>query len=169
MQATLAANLGAGPRTAYPVTMLKRAFLVIGVLVVVGLLVAQAIPYGRDHSNPPVLSEPAWDSPTTRAMAVTSCFDCHSNETKWPWYSNIAPMSWLVQWDVDRGRQALNFSEWGADNEGRDAAERVGNGTMPPFRYLLAHPEAALSGGDRATLINGLAATFGGEAGGGGE
>jgi hypothetical protein len=70
----------------------------------VGLLaVAQAIPYGRGHSNPPVTKEPAWDSSRTRELAKRACFDCHSNETTWPWYSNVAPESWLIQRDVDAG------------------------------------------------------------------
>jgi heme-binding protein len=147
--------------------MFKRAVLVVGLVLVVGFLGAQAIPYGRAHSNPPVQTEPAWDSPTTRALTVTACFDCHSNETEWPWYSNIAPVSWLVQSDVDRGREALNFSQWGGENEGGDAAERVQDGTMPPFSYTLTHPDAALSEADRDALIRGLVATFGGDSGGG--
>ena len=87
----------------------RRAAFILFLVGVLGLLVIQLIPYGREHSNPAVVSEPPWDSPATRAFAVTACFDCHSNETEWPWYSNIAPMSWLVQRDVDEGRQHLNF------------------------------------------------------------
>jgi hypothetical protein len=68
---------------------LKRlAWGVIGGLVL-GLLAIQLVPYGRDHTNPPVRREPAWDSPTTRALAVRACFDCHSNETHWPWYTHV--------------------------------------------------------------------------------
>jgi hypothetical protein len=59
-------------------------------------LVIQLIPYGHDHTNPPVVKEAPWDSPRTRELAVGACFDCHSNETVWPWYSNIAPGSWLL-------------------------------------------------------------------------
>jgi hypothetical protein len=51
----------------------------------------QVVPYGRSHTNPPVQSEPKWDSPQTRALAVRACYDCHSNETTWPWYTNVAP------------------------------------------------------------------------------
>ncbi len=75
------------------------------------LLLIQLIPV--DKSNPPVVSEPTWDSPQTRALAKDACFDCHSNETVWPWYAKIAPSSWLLAQDVDEGRSALNFSEWG--------------------------------------------------------
>jgi len=133
------------------------------------LLLIQLVPYGRDHTNPPILAEPAWDSAATRAFAVTACFDCHSNETAWPWYTNIAPMSWLVQRDVDEGRQAVNFSEWGRSGEADDAAETVSEGRMPPFQYVVLHPDASLSDADRRAFIAGLRATFGGEGGSGGD
>ena len=87
----------------------------------VALLAIQLAPYGRDHTNPPARREPAWDSPQTRSLAARACFDCHSNETVWPWYSNVAPFSWLVQRDVDKGRKDLNFSEW--DRAQEEASE----------------------------------------------
>lgn len=150
--------------------MLIRYFLAAAGLGLVLFLGIQLVPYGRDHTNPPVLAEPAWDSPATRAYAVAACFDCHSNQTNWPWYSNIAPASWLIQHDVDEGRAALNWSEWGAGGEGGEAAEVYSEGEMPPFTYLIAHPEARLSDADRAAFLQGLIATFGGaEGGGGGE
>ncbi len=64
--------------------------VVIGVL---GLVVIQLVPYGRSDKNPPVISEPEWDIAATRDLVVRACFDCHSNETYWPWYSKIAPIS----------------------------------------------------------------------------
>jgi mono/diheme cytochrome c family protein len=128
------------------------------------ILLIQFIPYGRDHTNPPVIAEPAWDSPQTRALFFRACADCHSNETKWTWYSNIAPASWLITRDVVEGRAKFNVSEWGRlDNEGDDAAKVVQNGEMPPWFYLPLHPEANLSPFERQQLINGLLATFGGE------
>lgn len=142
--------------------MLKRVVLLVVLIGLVGFGAIQLVPYGRNHTNPPVGSEPAWDSPATRATAVAACFDCHSNQTTWPWYSNIAPVSWLVQHDVDEGRQALNFSEWGRGQEGDESAEALSQGDMPPFPYLLMHPEARLSGAAREAFINGLRATFGG-------
>jgi hypothetical protein len=72
----------------------------------------QLVPYGRDHGNPPVTGEPTWDASETRALVKQACFDCHSNETEWPAYASIAPVSWLVQRDVNEGRAVLNFSEW---------------------------------------------------------
>jgi mono/diheme cytochrome c family protein len=128
-----------------------------------GLLVIQLIPYGRDHDNPPVAAEPSWDSSQTRELAVRACFDCHSNQTVWPWYSNVAPISWLVQRDVDEGRDELNYSEWDRDQEGEESAETVRDGSMPPNSYLLTHPDARLTDAELALLADGLAATFGEE------
>ncbi len=127
------------------------------------LLLAQVIPYGRSHTNPPVIREPAWDSPRTRELAKRACFDCHSHETVWPWYSNIAPVSWLVQYDVDKGRQELNFSDWrGGAREGErpgKIGKEVVEGEMPPFQFLINHPEARLSTAEKQQLADGLNAT----------
>ena len=125
------------------------------------LLVIQFIPYGRDHANPPVVAEPAWVSNEVRDLAVRACFDCHSNETEWPWYSMVAPMSWLVQNHVDEGREELNFSEWDASQEGDEAAETVRDGSMPTPGYVFAHPDARLSDAELDVLANGFAAMFG--------
>ena len=134
------------------------------VLIVVGI---QLIPYGRNHTNPPVLIEPQWDSPRTRDLFTRACADCHSNETVWPWYSNIAPMSWLVQYDVDEGREKFNVST--GSGEAEESAEKVADGEMPPGKYLLLHPAAALSTSEKQEFIQGLLATFGGERGEGRE
>lgn len=139
----------------------RRLILGLFLVGVVGFLAIQLVPYGRDHTNPPVTGEPTWDSPATRAYAVTACFDCHSNQTVWPWYSNIAPMSWLIQHDVDEGRDALNWSTWGAGHGESESAEAVSEGNMPPFVYLIAHPNANFSQADKDAFIRGLIATFG--------
>jgi mono/diheme cytochrome c family protein len=121
------------------------------------LIVLQAVPYGRDHSNPPVRVEPRWDRARTRELAVRACFDCHSNQTRWPWYSHVAPISWLVQHDVEEGRAAVNFSQWDRpQEEAEESIETVENGTMPPWYY----PWGRLSASDRADLARGLAATL---------
>ena len=132
-------------------------------LIVLGLFIlSQLVPYGRNHNNPPVVAEPQWDSPQTRALAVRACFDCHSNDTNWPWYSNIAPISWLTQRDVDEGRQRLNFSEWGQrDHETDDIFRMINNGEMPPSQYRLMHPKARLNESEKQQLIQGLQATLG--------
>lgn len=128
------------------------------------LLAIQLVPYGRQHSNPPVTGEPTWDSTETRALARRACFDCHSNETQWPAYASIAPASWLVHRDVNEGRSVLNFSEWPRpQEEAAEAAEAVLEGEMPPRAYTLAHSHARLSATERNQLAGGLAKTLGGE------
>ncbi len=127
------------------------------------LVLIQFIPYGKDHSNPKVVAESQWDSPQTRALFMRACGDCHSNETKWPWYSNIAPLSWSIYHHVMEGREHFNVSMWGVQkkNEGDEAAEEVEEGEMPLKSYLLAHPEARLSKAEKEALIEGLRRTFG--------
>lgn len=138
------------------------AWLLRGLTVLAGLFVlVQFVPYGRHHKNPTVVVEPSWNTAQTRDLAVRACFDCHSNETVWPWYSNIAPLSWAVQRDVDEGRDELNFSEWHLAQEGDEAAETVRDRSMPPRQYLLVHPEARLSDAELDALAAGLAATLG--------
>lgn len=132
----------------------------IGV-VVLGVVI-QLVPYGRAHSNPAVVAEPKWDSSRTRELAVRACFDCHSNETVWPWYSNVAPVSWLVQKDVDEGRGELNYSDWRTPPRNADrAAAATRDGGMPPLQYLPMHPAARLTAAEKDELVRGLAATFG--------
>ena len=131
------------------------------VALIVLFVLIQLVPYGRNHTNPPVQAEPQWDSPETRALAKRACFDCHSNETVWPWYSNIAPISWLTQRDVDEGRQKLNFSEWNRPQEVDEVIEVIQKGEMPPKIYLLAHPQARLTQAEKEKLIRGLQATLG--------
>ena len=126
------------------------------------ILAIQLVPYGRNHTNPPITGEPAWDAPETRALAKHACFDCHSNETAWPVYASIAPASWLVQRDVDEGRAVLNFSEWTRpQEEAEDASEEVLEGEMPPAAYTLIHAHARLDAADRVRLARGLARTLG--------
>ncbi|MEO8553185.1 MAG: heme-binding domain-containing protein [Kofleriaceae bacterium] len=133
---------------------------IVGGLAVLAL--AQLVPCGHDHSNPPITREPAWDKPETRALAKRACFDCHSNETRWPWYSYVAPVSWFVGGHVDEGRRALNFSEWDHPSKhAGKASHEVETGGMPLTSYLLLHGDARLGDAERDQLIHGLAATFG--------
>jgi len=121
----------------------------------------QLVPYGRTHSNPPTIAEPAWDSPRTRELAVRACFDCHSNETRWPWYANVAPLSWVVQWDVEVARSVINFSEWNRTYElAAYAGSSVRTGSMPLIKYKMAHPEAQLTEQETQDLVRGLDATL---------
>jgi hypothetical protein len=124
-------------------------------------VVLQVVPYGRARSNPPVVQEPAWDSPRTRELAERACFDCHSNETKWPWYAKVAPLSWVLQRDVEAGRSVLNFSEWTQPNDLAMAAEgEVIRREMPPRTYRMIHEDARLTREEKLQLARGLDATF---------
>ena len=104
-------------------------------------------------------------SPQTRQLFMRACGDCHSNETKWPLYSNIAPLSWGIAHHVEEGREALNISEWDETDHkhARKAPEELREGEMPLSSYLLAHSEAKLSHEEQQLLINGLVKTFGDE------
>jgi len=137
----------------------RKALTWIGLGFVAVLLAIQLIPYGRDHTNPPAGRQIRWDSPRTETLMTDACMDCHSNLTKWPWYSNVAPVSWLVQHDVDEGRRRLNLST--GEVELDELIETIREGSMPPLQYKPAHPGARLSSQDKEDLIRGLEATFG--------
>jgi hypothetical protein len=139
-------------------TILRRAAMAVIVL----LIIIQFVPYGRDRTNPSARVEPPWDSAETRALAKRACFDCHSNETAWPWYSQVAPISWLVLNDVTEGRSKMNFSEWDRpQKEAEEAAEQIQKGKMPLWFYLPLHASARLSAAEKQTLIRGLQVTIG--------
>jgi hypothetical protein len=115
----------------------------------------QLVPVER--GNPPV----AFDLPSpppVRAILERSCYDCHSHETDWPWYAYVAPVSWKVGHDVAEARSELNFSTWRAYRPEKrerlleDVIEEVDDEHMPPWYYMLLHPEARLSADERETL-----------------
>ena len=130
---------------------LVRIVLVV-VIVLVGI---QFIPVNR--TNPPV-EEEILASPGVKAILKRTCYDCHSNETIWPGYSRVAPVSWLLAWDVGEGREELNFSTWNRYNQKKrdkiikEIWEEVQEGEMPPWFYLPLHPEARLSDSDHSVL-----------------
>jgi hypothetical protein len=137
--------------------MLKKIILIVVIVAVGGFLLIQLVPFGRNHTNPSVVQEPNWDSPATRELAVRACFDCHSNETIWPWYSNIAPASWLVARDTYEARDYLNFSDWlPGDVDLDDLREVITEGEMPPAQYTMIHAAARLTGAERQQLLEGL-------------
>ena len=116
------------------------------VLAGIGLLVAmQLIPVRR--TNPPVTGD-LKTPPEVRRILGASCYDCHSHETHWPFYSYVAPVSWFIAHDVHEGRGRVNFSEWDAYPESareflrNDVYNQVSEGEMPPWPYLLLHPSA---------------------------
>ena len=139
---------------------MKRRLAQVAIAGTVVFLAIQAVPYGWRHSNPPVTQDAPWQSARAEQLARVSCYECHSNETDWPVYAYVAPMSWLVRYDVDRGREDLNFSEWDREQEADadDAADAVEDKSMPPWRYTLAHPDARLSAAEREELIAALEA-----------
>jgi len=144
---------------------MKPSLKTISIAAIAGLALLQVLPLGPHFTNPPISGEPTWDSPRTKELFNRACADCHSNETKYPWYSNIAPTSWLVAHDINEGREKFNVSMWGVQkkNKGSDAADEVKEGEMPILPYLIAHPEARLSDTEKQELIRGLEKTFGKE------
>jgi hypothetical protein len=129
----------------------KISLIIIGVLIV-GI---QFIPV--DRSNPEVLAE--INAPeNVKNILARSCYDCHSNQTNWPWYSYVAPVSWLIAGDVKDGRRHLNFSEWESLNaaEKKKAMEEIwqeiDDGEMPLGIYTLIHSEALISAADMNVL-----------------
>jgi len=140
-----------------------RRAVIAGASLIVVLGLMQLVPY--HVTNPRVTAEPKWDSPQTRALVVAACFDCHSNQTKTPWYGKVAPVSWWLTNHVKDGRAAVNYSEWDKpQGEGaRNSAEAVQDGSMPPSYYTWfgLHSNARLSAAQRAALVAGLRKTFG--------
>lgn len=129
-----------------------RPVLVVALVVGVGI---QLVPHGREHPNPPVSQAPPWPSERAATIAGQSCAACHSNTTDWPWYSHVAPASWLVTRDVLEGRDELNLSTWDRDDgEADDAVEAILDGSMPPLRYVLMHPRARLTAEEREVLVD---------------
>jgi hypothetical protein len=140
-------------------TLLKMVLLFIGVSAVAMQFIARP-----DRTNPaedPALTMSARLSvpADVRAILERSCNDCHSHRTRWPWYTSIAPASWVVADDVDEGREHLNFSEWGQYTTKRQAAKlemisaEVDKGSMPLKGYLVIHSDAALSEADKDRFV----------------
>ncbi len=109
-----------------------------------------------DHTNPPVdetmtIQANLQVPDEINTLIRRSCYDCHSNETEWPWYSHVAPVSWLVSDDVAGGRRHMNFSEWGTYKKGKvlsileGMCEETSEGGMPLPIYLIMHSDAALT------------------------
>ena len=127
----------------------------------VPLVLIQFIPVNRENpqiDNSLVLKVP----PNVEVILKNSCYDCHSNNTVWPIYSYVAPVSWLVSRDVKFGREDLNFSEWGLmtknkqDHKKEEIIEEISRETMPMPIYLLTHPSASLSDNDKLIIKNWL-------------
>mgnify|MGYP000497978602 CR=1 FL=1 len=134
--------------------------ILIGLLIVLALIQFIRI----DKTNPETVAKDQFhaveEAPDEVAgIMKRACFDCHSNHTKWPWYSNVAPLSWFVGKHVREGREELNFSEWASYDSKRrhhkleECMEEVGEGEMPLKGYVVWHDEALISPEDTATLF----------------
>ena len=138
-----------------------KVISISAIVVLLLFVLIQLLPIGQINDNPPVVSEPQWDSPETRALVVNHCFDCHSNETALPWYSQIAPARWLIAYDIEAGRRELNFSDWQHYNKPlSQMVNEVMEGKMPPAKYTIAHPAADFDETTRAIFIEALGKTF---------
>ena len=138
---------------------MKKVFLIL-------FLVFILIQFFRiDKTNPPINTGMDFltikKTPETIANQIrNSCYDCHSNETKYPWYSNIQPFGWFLKNHIEDGRKHLNFSTFATYEPKRQAhklfesVEMVENGEMPMESYLLMHPEAKLSESQKAEIVN---------------
>ena len=139
--------------------------LAIGALIL--LVAIQFFPVWLWETNPAPKSQPKWASAETQALTQRACYDCHSNQTTWPWYASVAPASWLIARDVIAGRKALNFDDWQttlarADRFPLDQQVRreISRGDMPPSYFLWLHPDAKLTTTEQQQLIDGLAKTI---------
>ena len=140
---------------------MKKFLKWFGIVLVIALIVFQFIPV--DRHNPPVDSSKTLFASTTvpanvHSVLQRSCQDCHSSETRWPWYSHFAPVSWLLASDVHDGRKRMNLSEWGnypqkKKEDKLDAiCDMVSQNEMPPLQYRLIHRDSVLTQQDRDTL-----------------
>ena len=135
----------------------KRRMTWLVAAAVISFALIQVVPYGRSHANPPASDQVDFPDRESRQIFTSACADCHSDLTEWPWYSNIAPMSWLVQNHVDEGRSKFNVSEWGKPQPPLpEVIDQIRSGEMPPWNYSLIHRDANLSGSQEQRLINAL-------------
>jgi hypothetical protein len=134
-------------------------------LIIVGVVFLGAQFKRPPRTNPPVdqtqtLEAHTQMTPQVGAVLSRSCNDCHSNNTTWPWYTNVAPVSWFIADHVEDGRRHLNFSEWGKGDERRkrkkleEICEEVRDGAMPLSSYTPLHPQAKLTPEDIKTLCD---------------
>lgn len=140
---------------------MKKTLRWVGIVLLAAFVIIQFFRPNRDNPAS-IAGQSLWADPTmtpkVEQILRRSCNDCHSNETQWPWYSNIAPVSWLVAHDVEEGRKHLNFSTWltrapeKRDHKLEEIAEEVQKGEMPLPIYLITHSDATLSNEDVAAL-----------------
>jgi len=127
---------------------------------IIVLIVIQFIPFGKEHTNPKIINEPNWNNIKTKKLFYKACGDCHSYKTKWPSYSNYAPASWLISYDVNEGREHLNINEKFSRKDIEEAIEEIEENEMPPLPYKIMHKNEQLTDNEKKELINGLKETF---------
>jgi hypothetical protein len=141
---------------------MKKTLAVLAIVVGAALAMQLIRP---ERSNPGFDERKSFDAAAgadgeVLSLIRSACYDCHSHETRWPWYSHVAPVMWLVAIDVKRGRSELNFSEWGTLSADRrdillyDIREEISSGDMPPGTYVLLHAEAKLTEADKETVLD---------------
>lgn len=141
----------------------KKVYRYLWLILLAVFIIVQFFPI--DKTNPE--SDPTKDFITLEnppqdiaVMLKNACYDCHSNHTKYPWYTNVAPFSWWIKGHIDHGREELNFSEWGnysakkASHKLEECYEKIENKSMPLTSYWVAHPEAKLSAEDRTKMVD---------------
>lgn len=142
----------------------------IGFVLLIALVIIQFFQPEKPEvitENPNDIHEVLTIKPEVSQILKTACYDCHSNETNYPWYANVAPISWLVIHDVEEGRHELNFSEWATYSEKKkhhkleEAMEEVEEGEMPLQVYTLTHGDASLSDTQVAELVSWVKAEMG--------
>jgi len=135
---------------------MKKRSARLAILALVVVLAVQFVPVAE--INPPAEGN-VEISPELKAVLRRACYDCHSNETVWPWYSRVAPVSWLIVRDVTKGRAELNFSAWSQYNTRRRARklkeirQQIEKGKMPQWYYVAVHSNARLSATDRELVL----------------
>lgn len=125
---------------------------IYGILLV---LFISAFIFSGERTNPPIERHVAWSNPHVKEIFTKACADCHSNETKWPWYSKVAPVSWFVIHHVNEGREEFNLSMTKV-GEFDPAPKMIKNGKMPLESYLFIHSDAKLTKLEKQQLIDEL-------------
>jgi hypothetical protein len=139
---------------------MKKKIWIVLIIIVIAI---QFVPTGRpdaisNNPNDILINNAVPDSVVS--LLTTSCYDCHSNETVYPWYSYVAPVSWLISRDVNEGKRHMNFSEWESLDKMKkaeildDLVDEVSDGGMPMLIYPLMHPEAKLTKADRQMIVD---------------
>ncbi len=138
---------------------MRRVFLTLSAATLLVAVLARSSKPPTELSRSGLLGSCRELPASVRTVLERACLDCHSNETKWPWYNRVPLVSQLIQQDVIKGREHLNFSTWAggkphraSTNEIQEICDAVSDGAMPPRRYLLMHPDARLSEAEKETF-----------------